>query len=201
MHQPLVPIISVEVKIWSLNNIAIRLHDECVSWQHHGIPWGDRGPLHGLQLREGQGFFPVSLPQRCEGCMQACVPWRFGGVVHCMQPLASLEGIYKEIVHLYRHVSSMNTAFHSLLDGVHGPSSSRLHMLIILARPFTNLYRCESHLVKLQLLIPVLCVHLAGYFSQQEMISLVPRPSTPPVFDRLQYAKTEGEGLGNFITW
>jgi len=31
--------------------------------------------------------------------------------------------------------------------------------------------------------------------------SLVPRPSTPPVFDRLQYAKTEGEGPGNFITW
>ena len=31
--------------------------------------------------------------------------------------------------------------------------------------------------------------------------SLVPRPSTPPVFDRLQYAKTEGEGRGNFITW
>jgi len=30
--------------------------------------------------------------------------------------------------------------------------------------------------------------------------SLVPRPSTPPVFDRFQYAKTEGEGLGNFIT-
>jgi len=31
--------------------------------------------------------------------------------------------------------------------------------------------------------------------------SLVPRPSTPSAFDRLQYAKTEGEGLGNFITW
>ena len=31
--------------------------------------------------------------------------------------------------------------------------------------------------------------------------SLVPRPSTPPVFDRLQYTKMEGEGLGNFITW
>jgi len=30
--------------------------------------------------------------------------------------------------------------------------------------------------------------------------SLVPRPFTPPVFDRLQYAKTDGEGLGNFIT-
>jgi len=29
---------------------------------------------------------------------------------------------------------------------------------------------------------------------------LVPRPSTSPVFDCLQYAKTEGEGLGNFIT-
>ena len=26
--------------------------------------------------------------------------------------------------------------------------------------------------------------------------SLVPRPSPAPVFDRLQYAKTEGEGLG-----
>ena len=32
-------------------------------------------------------------------------------------------------------------------------------------------------------------------------ISLVPRPSTRPVFDRLQYAKMEGEGLGNFIMW
>ena len=25
--------------------------------------------------------------------------------------------------------------------------------------------------------------------------------STHPVFDHFQYAKTEGEGLGNFITW
>ena len=30
--------------------------------------------------------------------------------------------------------------------------------------------------------------------------SLVPGSSMPPVFDRLPYAKTEGEGLGNFIT-
>ena len=37
-----------------------------------------------------------------------------------------------------------------------------------------------------------------GY--ERERGSLVPRPSTPPVFDRLQYAKTEGEGPGNFIT-
>ena len=29
---------------------------------------------------------------------------------------------------------------------------------------------------------------------------LVPRPSTPPVFDCLQYAKTEREGLGNLST-
>ena len=31
--------------------------------------------------------------------------------------------------------------------------------------------------------------------------SLVPRPSPAPVFDRLQYAKTEGEGLVNLTTW
>ena len=30
--------------------------------------------------------------------------------------------------------------------------------------------------------------------------SLVPRPSPAPVFDRLQYAKTEGEGLVNLTT-
>ena len=30
-----------------------------------------------------------------------------------------------------------------------------------------------------------------------EITSLIPRPSLPPVFDRLQYAKTEGEGLVN----
>ena len=36
--------------------------------------------------------------------------------------------------------------------------------------------------------------------SQVHGTSLVPRPSTPPVFDRLQYAKTEGEGLGNLFT-
>jgi len=30
-------------------------------------------------------------------------------------------------------------------------------------------------------------------------VSLVPRPFPPPVFDRLQYANTEGEGLGDLI--
>ena len=29
-----------------------------------------------------------------------------------------------------------------------------------------------------------------------QMTSLVPRPSIPPAFDRFQYAKTEGGGLG-----
>ena len=37
--------------------------------------------------------------------------------------------------------------------------------------------------------------------SKFNVTSLVPRPSTPPVFDRLQYAKMEGKSLGNFITW
>ena len=30
--------------------------------------------------------------------------------------------------------------------------------------------------------------------------SLVPRPFPPPVFDRIPYAKTEGEGLGERVT-
>jgi len=37
--------------------------------------------------------------------------------------------------------------------------------------------------------------------SQHCMISLVHKPSTPPVFDHLQYVKLEREGLGNLITW
>ena len=31
-------------------------------------------------------------------------------------------------------------------------------------------------------------------------LSLVPRPFQPPVFDRLQYANMEGEGLGDLVT-
>jgi len=31
-------------------------------------------------------------------------------------------------------------------------------------------------------------------------LSLVPRLFLPPVFDRLQYANTEGEGLGGVVT-
>ena len=30
--------------------------------------------------------------------------------------------------------------------------------------------------------------------------SLIPRPFPPPVFDRIRYAKTEGEGLGERVT-
>ena len=36
---------------------------------------------------------------------------------------------------------------------------------------------------------------------RQDFCSLVPRPFPPPVFDRLQYAKTEGGGLGERVTW
>ena len=31
--------------------------------------------------------------------------------------------------------------------------------------------------------------------------SLIPRPFPPPVFDRLQYATTEGGGLGDFVMY
>ena len=34
-----------------------------------------------------------------------------------------------------------------------------------------------------------------------ESPSLIPRPSPAPVFDRLQYSKTEQEGLVNLTTW
>ena len=38
------------------------------------------------------------------------------------------------------------------------------------------------------------------FFPKPSNLSLVPRPFPPPVFDRLQYAKTEGEGLGERVT-
>ena len=38
------------------------------------------------------------------------------------------------------------------------------------------------------------------YSSGTRYINLVPRPFKPPVFDRLQYASTEGEGLGDLVT-
>ena len=33
-----------------------------------------------------------------------------------------------------------------------------------------------------------------------KLASLVPRPFLPPIFDRLQYAKMEGEGLRERVT-
>ena len=39
-----------------------------------------------------------------------------------------------------------------------------------------------------------------GSLGMRHSHSLIPRPSHRPVFDRLQYAKTEGEGLVHFIT-
>ena len=44
------------------------------------------------------------------------------------------------------------------------------------------------------------CKHLWQSRVEIEDCSLVPRPFLPPVFDRLQYAKTEGEGLGDRVT-
>ena len=40
-----------------------------------------------------------------------------------------------------------------------------------------------------------------NFFSTKSYTSLVPRPSPAPIFDHLQYAKTEGEGLVNLTTW
>jgi len=54
----------------------------------------------------------------------------------------------------------------------------------------------------LQWVIAGLLVMNTDSFNMQQIIhfSLVPRPFPPPVFDRLQYANTEGEGLGDFVT-
>ena len=38
-----------------------------------------------------------------------------------------------------------------------------------------------------------------SYTITEVELSLIPRPSLAPVFDCLQYAKTEGEGLVNLI--
>ena len=43
---------------------------------------------------------------------------------------------------------------------------------------------------------PAFCSQVWGRaWEQGERHSLVPRPSLPPVFDRILYAKTEGEGV------
>ena len=42
-------------------------------------------------------------------------------------------------------------------------------------------------------------LHLASLRVMDPYVRLVPRPSHRPVFDHLQYAKTEGEGLVSFI--
>ena len=48
----------------------------------------------------------------------------------------------------------------------------------------------------------ILChVHTYVLVSRARLsYSLVPRPFPPPVFDRILYAKTEGEGLGERVT-
>ena len=44
-------------------------------------------------------------------------------------------------------------------------------------------------------------VGLAHFMQTHNTPSLIPRSSHRPVFDHLQYAKTEGESLVSFITW
>jgi len=46
-----------------------------------------------------------------------------------------------------------------------------------------------------------ICVMVIMWCNVPCLPSRAPRPSTAPVFDCLQYAKAEGEGLGNLITW
>jgi len=42
-------------------------------------------------------------------------------------------------------------------------------------------------------------INPTAFNSAIESGSLVSRPFPPPVFDRLQYANTEGEGLGDLV--
>ena len=50
--------------------------------------------------------------------------------------------------------------------------------------------------IQLLVLVLVICYRSRAVSNDQRQVSLVPRPSTPPVFDRLLYAKMEGEGTG-----
>ena len=56
----------------------------------------------------------------------------------------------------------------------------------------------------MQRLTYVVFINLSPYYGkrlcQPRGSSLVPRPFPPPVFDRILYAKTEGEGLGERVT-
>ena len=46
----------------------------------------------------------------------------------------------------------------------------------------------------------ILDISLCHFFEEMHVFSLVPRLFQPPVFDRLQYANMEGEGLGDLVT-
>ena len=54
----------------------------------------------------------------------------------------------------------------------------------------------------IHVLVPLLSVPRPSLFFATFPLpcSLVPRPFPPQVFDRVQYAKTEGEGLGERVT-
>ena len=68
--------------------------------------------------------------------------------------------------------------------------------------PNMQCYNTDCHKNKSVYVLSLFCVRFDQWIQLTVITcNLFPRPSTPPVFDRLQYAKTEGEGLGNFITW
>ena len=61
---------------------------------------------------------------------------------------------------------------------------------------------CRKFLCTLRIVIVhfvVINQHASLHFCGYMRVSLIPRPSHCPVFDRLQYAKTEGEGMIHFI--
>ena len=58
---------------------------------------------------------------------------------------------------------------------------------------------CSRRGNKLTVMVPRVYMRIEVYFYTNHP-SLVPRPSPAPVFDHLQYAKTEGEGLVNLTT-
>ena len=61
---------------------------------------------------------------------------------------------------------------------------------------------CSAQTEQVQAFQKIVITHqsTSHYLQQWFCASLVPRPFPPPVFDCLQYANTEGEGLGDLVT-
>ena len=59
-----------------------------------------------------------------------------------------------------------------------------------------NVYNCFSAFHYRTTDFIEVCLYMCALYYWN---SFVPRPFPPPVFDRLQYAKMEGEGLGDLV--